>query len=810
MRPAILLLLLASALRAEPPALDPYGDPLPEGAIARIGSIRNVRNGLLDTAMTPDGSRFVANEVGSLVVRKTRSFAEVRTIRLPEFGRNWGVAISADGKRVAAVVGLPVKGDLGTSRKSAVVWDVAGGERLCEVELTVEPYDRRPRVLTLTADGKRLATMGRLIDVDAGKVVRETPFNQNSAQLEFVADDRYLIDGDDKGWFVWDATTGEEVRREANRPQALGGGRRLARDGKFLVFARGGEVVRMRVEPPTADRPSMAFSAPARFPVGESLSVTRVAPDGKRVLLRDASAKGGPELLLFDFESKKIVDRLPEVKDYSFLHAATFTGNGAVLLIRPSYLHMPSVELAAVELPGGKNLTLERGLRFVDGELSWTPDGKRFRDARQSWDASTGACLDEPKPRDPSSEPWLPPDEPGKRVARVIHADGDRALILFLKSRQLGESGRPKMSFELQVWDIAARRKLHDLRAPAPDHRFFLQVSERGMSRDGGVFAMDLKNELFVWDLRTGRLIAHDAIDAASDADYSYLKNVLGRTGRELLCAPRGRLALFDIASRSVALDLKLDIPPGQTVPTFDWSPDGRLVALVDQNDQFQVYDLHRGARVWKAATKLPGVSAIQFSPDGRTILTQNRLYGLVWPSPKVEPFYQPLREEEFAAAWERLRACRADECRETLERLAVSGEAAAQFLGGKLEADPGPDPQKLDAAIARLQSDDSRKRTAAEKELRALDEVALPRLKKLLETGTADADLTERLNRLIEAPKDMAPPHSVETLRKLRGIAALESIRTESARKTLERLAKGAEGTAVTREAKSAMERTK
>jgi hypothetical protein len=265
---------------------------------------------------------------------------------------------------------------------------------------------------------------------------------------------------------------------------------------------------------------------------------------------------------------------------------------------------------------------------------------------------------------------------------------------------------------------------------------------------------------------------------------------------------------LFDIASRTAALDLKLDPAPDQVGLTFDWSPDGRFAAVVARENDLLVYDLHRAKRVWKVATNQNSVHAVKFSSDGRSILTQDRYNGLVWSVPEVKPFFQPLKEEEFAAAWERLLVRSAAECRQTFHRLAASGEAAAKFLDGKLEADPALAPEKLDAPLARLQSNDFRKRTAAEKELRALDEVALPRLKKLLETGTADADLTERLNRLIESARGMAPPHSVETLRKLRSVAALESIRGESARKTLARLAKGAEENAVTREARAAINR--
>ena len=53
---------------AQPPRLDAYGDPLPEGAIVRIGTLR-LRPGapVTDMAFTPDGQQLVtvanSNEV---------------------------------------------------------------------------------------------------------------------------------------------------------------------------------------------------------------------------------------------------------------------------------------------------------------------------------------------------------------------------------------------------------------------------------------------------------------------------------------------------------------------------------------------------------------------------------------------------------------------------------------------------------------------------------------------------------------------------------------------------------------------------
>jgi WD40 repeat protein len=808
MRPAILILLVASALRAEPPALDPYGDHLPEGAVSRIGSSRNSRSEAHEFAITSDGSRFISRTNTTLVVRDTRTLAEVRKIRVSRNGLIKCAAISADGRRVAAV-GLSTILSGNPLATDAAVWDVATGEQLYEARIEKGEHDP---VLALSSDGKRLATLGCVIDVDGKRVEREIPLTRRANHLEFVAGDKYLLVNASKNWFCWEADTGKEVRCESDTPKALESERHFAPDGKSLFYVEAADLVRMTAEFPTPDRPTVKFGSPKRFPVGEKVGIERVSEKGDRCLLLRPPAERGPSLLLFETDAGKVVDELAVENDTLLrVHASGLTGKGALLVVRPGYYQMSGVDLAAVEMPGGKNLTAEQGLKFLDSELTWMPDGKRLRSKKQLWDARTGEYLRAAKPDDSPPEKWQRPPAPqGGHSWQIAHSDGNLAVVML--QLPVGKTFNVAQNFpdppgEPQVWDTAANRKLHPLRVKESRHLASLNV--RGLSGDGRVFAQDDRHELFVWETRNGRLIAQEKLDA-TPLDLHYTLPLMGPTGRQLVCAPKGRLVLFDIASRNAALELKLDVPPDQWVPDLDWSPDGRFVALLTRDGELQVYDLHRAKLAWKKATGQNGPRAVRFSPDGRWILTQDNLHGLVWPAPEVEPVFQPLKEKELPAAWDRLLSRSAAECREACLRLAASGEAAAKFLDGKLEADIGLTAERFAALLSRLRDDDFRRRNAAEKELRELDDAAVPRLEKVLAAGPTDADLTERVGRLIQATTKLtAPPHSAETLRKLRGIVVLEAIRTASSRKTLERLANGAEESAVTREARAALKRT-
>src|SRR5579859_4105556 len=125
-----LTLMLAFVLAAEPlPAsrLDLYGDPLPDGAIARLGTERYRRVARSAIAILPDGKTYREVHSGAGVTVRDCNLADGRLLRQLVIASESTdvIGLSRDG-RVLASKHVPGSLDL---------WDAATGKRLRSMPL---------------------------------------------------------------------------------------------------------------------------------------------------------------------------------------------------------------------------------------------------------------------------------------------------------------------------------------------------------------------------------------------------------------------------------------------------------------------------------------------------------------------------------------------------------------------------------------------------------------------------------------------------------------------------------------------------
>src|SRR5262245_20474073 len=145
-------LTVVAAGRAQPaPRLDAFGDPLPEHAVARLGTTRlRHPNQIPAVAYSPDGSLLASASIEGRVRvwempsgkrRNDYSFDPDYAVRL---------LFSGDGKRLAAAVGPHY------DPKRVYVWDTASGKELLSTGPVIEGMVAGGGDFAFSPDGKSL------------------------------------------------------------------------------------------------------------------------------------------------------------------------------------------------------------------------------------------------------------------------------------------------------------------------------------------------------------------------------------------------------------------------------------------------------------------------------------------------------------------------------------------------------------------------------------------------------------------------------------------------------------------------------
>jgi RNA polymerase sigma factor (sigma-70 family) len=596
----------AGAKRAEPtpdakPPTDRHGDPLPAGALARMGTVR----------------------------LRHKSTA-TRT-----------VVVSPDSKTLFS----------GGNDGKVRCWDLATGKPLRTFQRQ-KVYGNELDSLTAIAlcpKGKVLAAAwaGGLQLWDVGTAKEIVAFREPLYSLAFTPDGRTLVCGGGDGAVrVWDVAAGKELRRLLWQKGAISYLACLPNGQTFItaefsgiagLTVHGGDLV-------TGEARFHFFRGPDP-PLG-------LSPDGKVLAV---GGVGKPGMRVLDVKTGKERFRVAEHK--AGVIAVAFSPDGKTVASTG-----PDETIRLWELATGKEIrkvTWREApvlLRGANARLAFSPDGKMLASAGYSsiirlWDVATGKQRQGPEGHDGDIiTVAFAPD--GKTLASCAHDDPTVRLWDSATGRPLRALRHPALvgrilfspdgqgvisacgDGAIRVWD-AVGKEVRTMRPPDPAQgEAWHSLSNLALTDSGKkVMAISIGHPskasgkascvTTTWDLATGKQLSQrkavtDVLSAFS-ADGSLLAEMAG-----------AGIAVRNVATGNPALQLGLPAGADNFWYPVVFSPSRKLLATVTSKRvvdgrksrvsyTVRVWELASGKELWSGPTPRWG-RVMAFSPDGKLL----------------------------------------------------------------------------------------------------------------------------------------------------------------------------------------------
>jgi WD40 repeat protein len=825
--------------------VDRHGDPLPEGAVARLGRTRF--RGLCDFLhFSADGKTLVGVEGGCRV--RVWDAADGRLLHMRRLGErvprsSWVVssACSADGRTLLIAEG-----------RSLQMWDLPTGKR---VDVRLPTGFQSISQLAVSDDRRYLLVADRGKDDlipqgggdDLGLLRREQRF-----LFWDTTTGKKLLLGSAPGFFIALALSPDGKRaalaayRNGLRVCDTASGKMLWRtdsldfdsmalafspDGRLLIAAPSGNEAQCRIWDAATGRPPRSMRGPK---IG-SVATFVVSADGKKLLA------SGTDYVLCDLRDGAVLQRWP---GSNYMGKVAFALDGRSVVTCDTIVRRWDVATGKALYPDVSRLGHIAPVR----RLFFTPDGKRLasvgedntlivwdvptarpvhvipfastRDERWEWSGDGGATSRDGWAMTPDGAVVLGVDTdlvvhrwsvregrqlPGSELTESRRADvrpglwglrvrvtpEGQALALAAWPRNPESRYRP---YSFSFWDAETGRLLRWGGDPGKDY----QGSHVVLSPDGRLVAAGG----WLYDTRTG---ARRQMQPGRSGPPA--------VGGIVVFSPDGRL-LGAIGKTGHVWEAAggppvLDVPQAETTPfTMDsrhaaFTPDGRRFAFATPH-YLMVCDLPTREVIVKRPVPddLGGAvgwasGGVGFAPDGRTVASGCRDGTiLLWDVPPPAP-RKRLAEREAAALWEDL-ARDGPRGWAAVWRLQEDADTAVPFLRKHLPPIPKPE-VSWRTLVEQLDSEQFEERETASRRLRELGRAAEYALRRALKEKPS-SEQKKRIEALLAAlERSPEPPSDARTLR---AVAVLEGLNTPAARRVLAEWADGLPGAPLTDEA--------
>jgi WD40 repeat protein len=836
--------LSVSSAAAQPagPRTDRHGDPLPGGALQRLGTVHYRQEVRIDAfAFAPDGQTYAtaANTPKDATVRLWHT-ATGKEIRRCSGAPNdiVQVAFAPDGQTVVAAC-----------RHELVFWDVGSGTLLRQFQ----GHPGGIGCLALSPDGKMLAVGGdlarqepghsiRLLDAATGKLIRvldkhETwinvvAFSPDGKRLASSSTDLLVVEGTKTrvlpGFIcVWDVQTGEKLHQLNHAGPSL-----------FHVFDGRSNVAF------SPDLSRAVFEGPNKYLEVWDIAAAKKLWDIPAVRRSFAFAPDGKTLLVgAESEPIRVYDAVTGKPVRVFADTGGHGRNIIGIDPRGQYLATIAADRARMglvrlwDLASGQELTGKDVHQDGITLAQLTADGKHVVTGGQDgsvrlWDSGTGQqvkrLIDY---RGSFSGIALARD--GKTLAYIDKEGAFRLLDLPVGKARPGLAGTDSASVglvlspdglelasctaqgDVLLWDTQSGAKLRTLTGGA---------SEMCFTPDGRLLTGGGGN-LQLWQAGSGRELfafTPPPLDPSQSLTpkVSYWMAAFSPDGRWLAASVSDirnnsvvfRLCVWEVASGRLLRQF-LDLPHPAWAITF--TPDGSTLVTatgtygneVDPSATF--WDLGSGALLGRMEGHLGNVTTVAFAPDGRAFFTGGTDGTvLVWDAaalPRAKrPTPRKLTQAELDELWVQLAGSDASTAYQAIMTITAGGKDSVAFLQEHLEPARLLTPAQLEQAIADLNAERYAVRAKASALLATQGEYAAQALRKVLKLDGITLETRRRVELLLpRLEKFEVPPAE---LRALRALVVLERIGDPQARKVIEVLAGGTPGARLTQQAQAAL----
>jgi WD40 repeat protein len=567
------------------PGKDRYGDPLPEGAVARLGSIRFRGGDRPVSAMrfSPDGQTLLTVSQNWLLrLWETKTGRLLHEV-LPGSGCDSvpiGIAFSPDGQRIALTGIERGGGDKTGNDPVRLVVDAATGKEVRRL-----PATDRDVILAMAymPDGKALMSLAhggvfRIEEIASGAELVRREFPRDEGTLVLSPDGNVVAiwtGANTRKLYLWDRRDGT-APRELKVPRERVGSLAFSPNGQALVACGDFESFVYEWDVATGDLRNEIALRDDITPAGLAFT-----PDGRTIAVTDSGNQRGKNfnggVLLLERGTGKLVRELP-TPGVQAIHVACSPDGRWLAASGGVGVHVWDVqtgEEVAVGSAGHQNeisqiVTAPGGL-IATASLDHTV---------RLWDAATGT-----ERRRLAHGNWVP--------AIAVSPDGR-----FLASSSLDDSVR--------LWDLPDGKEVYKL----PGHGALGGRRTVGFTPDSRRF-LSWGDDLYlrIGDIRTGKVLIENTVRPPGvgvpgnvDPGGRDLGLMLGAAGfapdgRRLVGVLGGSIHIIDTATGRIENSLTL---PGGPFLSLAVAPDGRTFA-----------------------TSAPGRSVRRKLPDGRVQSTR-------------------------------------------------------------------------------------------------------------------------------------------------------------------------------------------